>query len=414
MPATNHADWPPTREEGLRRLADFLPRAGWDYAERRNFDLGPGDRSNVSTLSPYLRHRLLTEDEVVSATLLSQGLKASEKFVGETCWRTYWKGWLELRPSVWDRYQAEVLGLLDTLDRDAGLRDRYESACSGRSGIGCVDLWARELVESGYLHNHARMWFASIWIFTLRLPWALGADFFLRHLIDGDPASNTLSWRWVAGLQTKGKTYLATASNIARFTEGRVVPREPLASRAEPIEGEPLPAWEPLPRAREIDATRPFALVLTEDDLAVESIDLVGSVPVAVAGVLATEDRSPRGVNPIVLRFADGAMSDALDRASRRFGCPAIRLEGDRPEELNDWCDSGKVDQLVTPFAPVGPARSRLDRLESVLVRSGRTLIRPRGAWDEALWPHATSGYFGFKKKLDVSLARLGITDRSS
>jgi deoxyribodipyrimidine photo-lyase len=65
----------------------------------------------------------------------------------------------------------------------------------------------QELVETGYLHNHARMWFASIWIFTLRLPWELGADFFLRHLLDGDAASNTLSWRWVAGLHTKGKHY---------------------------------------------------------------------------------------------------------------------------------------------------------------------------------------------------------------
>ena len=75
-----------------------------------------------------------------------------------------------------------------------------------------------ELKETGYLHNHARMWFASIWIFTLKLPWQLGADFFLKHLLDGDAASNTLSWRWVAGLQTKGKHYLATTWNINKFS----------------------------------------------------------------------------------------------------------------------------------------------------------------------------------------------------
>ncbi len=78
-------------------------------------------------------------------------------------------------------------------------------------------------MATGYLHNHARMWFASIWIFTLRLPWELGADFFLRHLLDGDPASNTLSWRWVGGMQTMGKTYLARADNIATL-HGRAVP----------------------------------------------------------------------------------------------------------------------------------------------------------------------------------------------
>ena len=64
------------------------------------------------------------------------------------------------------------------------------------------------------------MWFASIWIHTLNLPWQLGADFF-KNLLDGDPASNTLSWRWVAGLHTQGKCYLATENNIKKFTNNR-------------------------------------------------------------------------------------------------------------------------------------------------------------------------------------------------
>ncbi|MCK7502530.1 MAG: hypothetical protein MZW92_81430 [Comamonadaceae bacterium] len=85
------------------------------------------------------------------------------------------------------------------------------------------------------LHNHARLWFASLWIFTLELPWALGADFFLRHLLDGDPASNTLSWRWVVGLQTPGKIYLARADNIARFTAGRFPAVTGLATAARPL-----------------------------------------------------------------------------------------------------------------------------------------------------------------------------------
>ena len=65
------------------------------------------------------------------------------------------------------------------------------------------------------------MWFASIWIFTLNLPWQKGAEFFMKHLFDGDPASNTLSWRWIAGLQTKGKHYLAQSWNISKFTNNR-------------------------------------------------------------------------------------------------------------------------------------------------------------------------------------------------
>ena len=65
------------------------------------------------------------------------------------------------------------------------------------------------------------MWFASIWIFTLDLPWELGAEFFLKHLYDGDSASNTLGWRWVAGIQTPGKHYLASEWNIKKFTNNR-------------------------------------------------------------------------------------------------------------------------------------------------------------------------------------------------
>ena len=104
------------------------------------------------------------------------------------------------------------------------MRAGYRAAIDGETGIECFDAWSAELCETGYLHNHARMWFASIWIFTLKLPWRLGADFFYRHLLDGDAASNTLSWRWVAGLHTRGKPYAARADNIATYSGGRFTP----------------------------------------------------------------------------------------------------------------------------------------------------------------------------------------------
>ena len=207
-------DFIPTRAAALARLEEFLPHAG-RYAADRNF-VRPG-HPNISRLSPWVQKRLLLEEEVVDAARERWSFEAVEKFVQEVYWRTYWKGWLEQRPEAWSRWVEAVPRLRDALS--AGQRSTLEAALAGRTGIAGFDDWARELVATGYLHNHARMWFASIWVFTLKLPWELGAAFFYEHLFDGDVASNTLSWRWVAGLQTPGKTYVARADNIAHYTD---------------------------------------------------------------------------------------------------------------------------------------------------------------------------------------------------
>ena len=182
----------PGRSAGLSRLAEFLPRAGRDYQTYRNYDYGPGRHFNVSRLSPYLSTRLIREVEVLEATLKQYSKQEAYKFVQEIFWRGYWKGWLEQRPQLWKSYWEVLPSSLEQLNEDPQAKKNYLAACLGETGIQIYDSWVRELVETGYLHNHARMWFASIWIFTLKLPWELGADFFYRHLIDGDPASNTL------------------------------------------------------------------------------------------------------------------------------------------------------------------------------------------------------------------------------
>ena len=132
-------------------------------------------------------------------------------------WRTYWKGWLELRSGVWDDYLIDLKKIKEEF-RDS---EDYLNAVKGKTKIECFNEWVNELKTYNYLHNHTRMWFASIWIFTLNLPWQKGAEFFMKHLYDGDAASNTLSWRWVAGLQTKGKHYVAQSWNISKFTNNK-------------------------------------------------------------------------------------------------------------------------------------------------------------------------------------------------
>ena len=215
----------PTRATGEATLRAFAPRMGKRYTNGRNYDRGASNHRDVSMLSPYLRRRLVLEQDAVAIAGLEHGAEGAEKFIQEVIWRGYFKGWMERRAVVWEQYREGLIRDLMALDRDRGLRRRVEAAEAYQTGLNYFDNWAEELVETGYLHNHARMWFASILIFTLELPWRLGADFFYRHLLDGDPASNTLGWRWVAGLHTRGKPYHAQAWNIAKSTNNRFNPR---------------------------------------------------------------------------------------------------------------------------------------------------------------------------------------------
>ena len=202
-----------TRDGALKKLDDFIENEIINYNSKRNFDFGPKERKNVSCLSPYITHRLITEYETVERVLKKRPYQKVEKYVQEIFWRVYWKGWLELRPKVWTDFTEDLKNIKDD--------EKIQQAVNGKTQISCFNDWVNEIKEFNYLHNHTRMWFASIWIFTLKLPWQKGAEFFLKYLLDGDAASNTLSWRWVAGLQTKGKNYSAQSWNIEKFTNNK-------------------------------------------------------------------------------------------------------------------------------------------------------------------------------------------------
>ena len=210
-------DFETSRAKAIEKLDRFVERNLSDYSKLRNFDFGPDKRSNVSCLSPYITHGVLNEVEIIKKSLAKYSFNKNEKFIQEVLWRTYWKGWLELRPSVWSDYIISLNSIREKYKEDIN----YLKAIEGKTNIECFDEWVKELKTHNYLHNHTRMWFASIWIFTLDLPWQLGAEFFLKHLYDGDAASNTLGWRWVAGIQTQGKHYLASEWNIKKFTNNR-------------------------------------------------------------------------------------------------------------------------------------------------------------------------------------------------
>ena len=207
----------PSRAQATNKLDNFVENNLSEYSRLRNFDFGPDKRSNISCISPYISHGILNELEVIDKALKKFSFSKNEKFIQEVLWRTYWKGWLELRPNVWTDYIIELKIIREKYKDNKD----YLNAIDGNTNIECFNEWVKELKEFNYLHNHTRMWFASIWIFTLNLPWQLGAEFFMKHLYDGDAASNTLGWRWVAGIQTQGKHYLASEWNIKKFTNNR-------------------------------------------------------------------------------------------------------------------------------------------------------------------------------------------------
>ncbi|MFQ6551818.1 FAD-binding domain-containing protein [Aestuariibius insulae] len=398
---TSSSIWPgpATRDNALRQLSEFLPQAGSDYAALRGYDLK--DHPHVSRLSPFLRHRILTEDEVLRTVLRSYDRDTAQKFVDEVLWRTYWKGWLEMRPGVWRDYRLGVQAALNRIQTESGLRSEWEAACSGRTEIECFNIWARQLTHDGYLHNHARMWFASIWIFTLRLPWELGADFFLRHLYDGDPASNTLSWRWVAGLQTRGKAYIAEAWNIEKFTKGRVPRPEDLAANPAPLDGPPSPDPSSLDLALEWDMHCPTGLLITEEDLSPSDIFPETDRLQAIAHYHATQDRSPLAVSPHVVSF----VSDAIEACCASL--PGQATHCPTPDEVVTWAIAHDLKQIVTAYPPVGPTADALAALEPRLEDAGIALARIARPYDADAWPRARAGYFKFRKTSGSFLERL-------
>lgn len=385
----NQPDWQPSHQAAEAALADFVPRAA-SYSRLRNYDYGPENRRNISGLSPYLRHRLICERDVCAAVLAAHPFRTVDKFIQEVCWRSYWKGWLQMRPSIWAAYQAELRKAVADLKQDDALAKLYAQAVAGGTGIEGFDDWAKELTNHGYLHNHARMWFASIWIFTLRLPWVLGADFFMRHLLDGDAASNTLSWRWVAGLQTVGKHYLARADNIVQFTDGRFNPKG-LNETAGPI----TPAY-PAPDMQDafLDYTNLTALtapierertlwVMHEDDCraGIRFAALAEAKHHIAINVVA--GRSPLLVSDKVSAFARGAVGPGY--------------EVDTADDIMAFARGHNISQIVFSRPPVGAVNDALRDLAGLAKAEDITVHVATHEWDKVAWPKATKGFFAFR-----------------
>ena len=193
----------PTLAAAHARISAVRPAA---YARTRNAIDGA-----VTGLSPYITHGFISLHDVLAGVAERHRLEVQDKLVFELGWRAYFR-------HVWQHRGDSILrslhpGLLPDSAYASALPDDIRQA---RTGVPAIDTAVRALYATGTLHNHARMWLASYVVHLRRVHWRAGADWLYSHLLDGDLASNHLSWQWVAGTGSN-KPYLFNADNVERY-----------------------------------------------------------------------------------------------------------------------------------------------------------------------------------------------------
>jgi hypothetical protein len=370
-----------TREEALQDLENYINKDILDYSTQRNFDFGLGKRTNVSCLSPYISHRLITEYEVAKKVLNKFPYQKVEKYIQEIFWRVYWKGWLELRPQVWTDFTEDLKGIEE--DKN------YQIAVSGKTGIQCFNDWVNELKENNYLHNHTRMWFASIWIFTLNLPWQKGAEFFMKYLYDGDAASNTLSWRWVAGLQTKGKHYVAQSWNISKFTNNKYKDIG-LNEDATPLVDKREYKLSSLEINKEDLESK--TLIFFESELNIETLNLKDYQNIYCV-FLRNEKRKIK-FDEKVINFKKKIIEDQANRFSN------IKII----DEINFDKLTNEIKDLDVIYPSIGENLSFLKSIKKKKNLNCNFIVREG---DEFCWQFSNKGYFNFKSNIPKIIQKI-------
>ena len=370
-----------TRKEALDVMERYIENNISDYTAKRNFDFGPQNRKNISCLSPYITHRLISEYEVAKKTLSKYPYQKVEKFIQEIFWRVYWKGWLELRPKVWTDFVEDTKNIENTKE--------YEKAINGETNIDCFNDWVKELKENNYLHNHTRMWFASIWIFTLKLPWQKGAEFFLRELYDGDAASNTLSWRWVAGIQTKGKNYIAQNWNINKFTNNKYKDLK-LNENPQPIIDQR--DYKVSPFSISNNETASDKLVFFENELDFQFFNIDNHKKVYCI-LLANEERQVK-LGSKVLDYKKNLIKNQIQNS----GLKIEFIEGNKFIELSS---NDKDFDIVYPS--IGENMSFLKR---VIKKNNLNINYLTREEDNYCWQFSNKGYFNFKSNIPKILSQ--------
>mgnify|MGYP001319457678 FL=1 len=356
-------------------LKNWMPKSMDFYSTNRNYDVA--GKQTTSRLSSAISSGIIKESDIIRS-LNEYGVASSNKFLEEVFWRIYFRGYFETHPSIWQSYKESLIA--DKQSKGG----EYQNAIDANTGIECFDDWLRDLYKTGYLHNHTRMWFASIWIFTLKLPWELGCDLFMRYLSDADEASNILSWRWVAGLHTSKKPYVARASNIKKFTD-KYNPINELNESPKALYEDLMHNFIPMNFNSKIPHR--CSLLLIDNFFDTDGINL-SNTKIDAFYVLDTSSFNKRAIDRILIE----SKVEIIEHISKKINLAPIFVSMSDMSIL-----FGKP--LVTSMLRTGEFKDFLDTALRSLESSSDVYMLPRKI-DELSWNHCKGGFFKLKSKI--------------
>jgi len=389
-----------TISEAENLLDSYMPKAGSYYELKRNFSIDLDTNKNTtSLLSPYIRYRILSEESILKEVLNKHSYFESEKYIQEIFWRTYWKGWLEHRPEVYDDYLSERDILLNKFSN----KKFYQNAIIGNTNYKFFNNWVLDLKNKGYLHNHIRMWFASIWIFNLNLPWQLGADFFMQHLLDGDPASNTLSWRWVAGIQTKGKNYIARKNNIEKYSNIKLNENEILNENVYPIQDDKVYNIKEININHEINTDNIKAIIVPTDeinivkDLNIQDCNSFYGLPINDYN----DHKFDIKIINHIKKITQSVLNDDIFYQTRKY---ELHFEN-YYDELNKWIKNKNINEIYLPYVTKGNWKNIYKKI--IEDNPSVNFIVFNRNYDAKSWIYSKKGFFNFKKNIQKIIAEI-------
>ncbi|MDC3311865.1 DNA photolyase [Alphaproteobacteria bacterium] len=188
------------------------------YEKTRNFGNGL-----VTKLSPYVNHGIINLNEIRNFALNKYSdTRNCSKFIQELAWRDFWQSIAIIHPEwLWENVESYKTGFSEA-DYNAELAS---DIVAGKTGVACIDGFINDLINTGYVHNHGRMYIASYVVHFRRIKWQAGAKWFLQHLLDGDEASNNFSWQWIASTFSN-KPYIFNLENVDKYF-GNLVNTDP-------------------------------------------------------------------------------------------------------------------------------------------------------------------------------------------